>query len=128
MFATKSLVTLALAAIAFAAPNAPRQLEEGATCAYVVTPSSSADGINISEELNFTIGREIAIEADSPIFNGGLSPVENADGSFTATGTIAADSLTAEQLKALVTSWPGKMLDGLPRNGLTWTVDAVTCE
>ncbi|KAJ8073912.1 hypothetical protein AAF712_003334 [Marasmius tenuissimus] len=128
MFASKSLFVLLLTAVAFAAPSARRQLEEGATCAYVVTPSSSADGINVAEELNFTIGREIADEADSGIFNGGLSPEPNGDGSFTATGTISADSLTADQLKELVTAWPGKTLEGLPKNGLTWKVVQVTCE
>ncbi|KAK1227495.1 hypothetical protein PQX77_009509 [Marasmius sp. AFHP31] len=128
MLASQSFFVLILAAVAFAAPNARRQLEEGATCAYVVTPSSSADGINVAEELNFTIGREIAVEAQSGIFNGGLSPEPNADGSFTATGTISADSLTADELKELVTGWPGKTLEGLPKNGLTWEVVQVTCE
>ncbi|KAL0566413.1 hypothetical protein V5O48_015605 [Marasmius crinis-equi] len=129
MLATKSLVALALTAATLAAPNVRRQLEEGATCAYVVTPSSSAEGINLTEELNFIVGFEIAVESGSPIFNGGLTPVANADGSYTATGTISAEDLTSDELKDLVIAWPGKALQGLPKNGpLTWTVDDVTCD
>ncbi|KAG7094658.1 hypothetical protein E1B28_005481 [Marasmius oreades] len=130
MVAFKSLIVLAFAAVTLGAPNVRRQLEEGADCTYVVTPSANADGINLSSEVNFMIGDEVAIETNGPIFNGGLKASVNEDGSVTVSGKIAADNLKADELKALLTSWPGNVtLHGLPQNGnLLWTVNSVTCQ
>ncbi|KAF9262330.1 hypothetical protein L218DRAFT_1078091 [Marasmius fiardii PR-910] len=50
-------------------------------------------------------------------------------GDFTPSGKIAASNLEADELKALMMSWLGKKLEGLPANGgLIWTVDNVTCQ
>ncbi|KAJ8085949.1 hypothetical protein PM082_004768 [Marasmius tenuissimus] len=108
MFAFKTILIVVSATVArLAAPKARRQLAE--------------------DEINYIVGSRIASES------GGLNPEHNSNGSYTATGTIAADGLTADELKALVTAWPAssKTLQGLLyENGerLVWVVNAVTCD
>ncbi|KAJ8081563.1 hypothetical protein PM082_007408 [Marasmius tenuissimus] len=130
MVSYKAFITLAFAAVALAAPNARRQAAgEPANCSYVLTPSTTVgDDVNLVSEFNFAIGRTIAIESPShdSIGGSGFTGVDNGDGTFTATGSIGTSAWTADELKAVVTAWPGRSLQGfsIPE----WEVESVTCD
>ncbi|KAL0567378.1 hypothetical protein V5O48_014616 [Marasmius crinis-equi] len=131
MLTFKALVSLALTATTFAASAVRRQEVERAVCDFVFTPTTAPpENFDFVQELNFVVDREITVETDSGVFNPGeLTAVANDDGSYTASGPIASNPLTADQLKDMVEAWPGKELQGLSDNGpLTWTVDSVECE
>ncbi|KAF9269894.1 hypothetical protein L218DRAFT_992574 [Marasmius fiardii PR-910] len=121
---SKQLITFALAAIAFAAPS----FAGLASCDYNMTPSSSAAGIDLTTEFNYVIGRSVAVESPSHDSVGGtpFTGVDNGDGTFTASGVVGTSGLTDDQLKALVTTWPGQSLQGFAVR--SWRVNTVTCQ
>ncbi|KAL0062661.1 hypothetical protein AAF712_010498 [Marasmius tenuissimus] len=119
MFAFKTILIVVSATVArLAAPKARRQLAEDVRHVSIARPPPH-------QLVKLTWFRRS--------ITGGLNPEHNSNGSYTATGTIAADGLTADELKALVTAWPAssKTLQGLLyENGerLVWVVNAVTCD
>ncbi|KAJ8081627.1 hypothetical protein PM082_007473 [Marasmius tenuissimus] len=121
------LALLLVATVAFA--QAERSVAGSpASCSYVFTTSSSVANVDPNTELNYVIGRQIAIESpshDLVYSDSGFTTTTNGDGSFTARGSIATTALTADQLKSLVTAWPGRSLVGSKVS--SWSVDAVNC-
>ncbi|KAK1219055.1 hypothetical protein PQX77_018245 [Marasmius sp. AFHP31] len=136
MVTSKTFVALALAAVAFAAPSrrqiSPPPPEDRAACTYVMTPNppvvddSTLDG---DHEFDFTIATGIAVESPSQIgwvFGAPLPWVHNVDGSYEVNATTASNGLSADEVKALVTAWPGRSLPG--RFVAEWEVGSVTCQ
>ncbi|KAL0574365.1 hypothetical protein V5O48_007588 [Marasmius crinis-equi] len=131
MISSKSLFILAITAAAFATSNAidRRQLGGDVTCDYVVRPSGPVDGVDLTTEFNYAIGRTIAIESPSqdtlPV-DRNATAVDNGDGTFTVNAQSATSGLTSDELKGLVTSWVGRALIGFSQT--FWVVDSVACE
>ncbi|KAJ8081580.1 hypothetical protein PM082_007425 [Marasmius tenuissimus] len=52
--------------------------------------------------------------------------IHNTDGSYEVNATTASNGLSADELKAIVTAWPGSTLQG--RFVAEWEVGSVTCQ
>ncbi|KAK1225685.1 hypothetical protein PQX77_011351 [Marasmius sp. AFHP31] len=138
MVSSKAFVALALAAMAFAAPSNEAKLRrqnepsEPITCSYVLTPNPPlGDDANLTDrEFSLAISRQIATESPSHVawIFGTLPWVHNADGTYTVEATTATDGLTANQLKVLVTAWPGRGQTLQGRLVPEWKVNSVVCQ
>ncbi|KAL0061848.1 hypothetical protein AAF712_011290 [Marasmius tenuissimus] len=108
MVASKAFVTLVLAVVALAAPSR-RQItepppEDRVTCTYVLTP-------------------------DPPVVDDSTLDGDHKfdwNGSYEVNATTASNGLSADELKAIVTAWPGSTLQG--RFVVEWEVGSVTCQ
>ncbi|KAL0061859.1 hypothetical protein AAF712_011301 [Marasmius tenuissimus] len=135
MVASKAFVTFALAAVALAAPSR-RQIEEPppedrATCTYVMTPNPPVvDDSTLDNDAEFTFTIGVRLANDSPtqiawVFDNPLPWVHNEDGSYEVNATTAFNGLSADEVKAIVTAWPGQILPG--RFVPEWAVGSVVC-
>ncbi|KAK1225686.1 hypothetical protein PQX77_011352 [Marasmius sp. AFHP31] len=154
MVASKVLVALALTAVALAAPSR-RQItepppEDRVTCTYVLTPDppvvddSTLDG---DHELDWNCHRKpkrnwlgirgslshhpiaslTVIDILASKYQGTPVPwIHNTDGSYDVNATTASNGVSADELKAIVTAWPGLTLPG--RFVAEWEVGSVTCQ
>lgn len=133
MFSSKFLalftaLVVAIVGSASAFPLANRQTPVGPLCHYTLTPSSPfPPEADLETEMNYAIGRELAVEAPSHTINGGgCTAAAQGDGTYKADCNDAAVGLTDAETAALIETWTGKVIQGFAVP--SWTIDEVHCD
>ncbi|KAF9269886.1 hypothetical protein L218DRAFT_939013 [Marasmius fiardii PR-910] len=105
-----------------------------ASCKWCLTPSASPStvGPNLTIEFNVSLGpRRKSLTAKSPLRVQAMMLLgtefigqDNGDGTFNALGVAGTSGLDNDELKALVTAWPGRSFPGF--SVPSWEVNTAT--
>ncbi|RDB18942.1 hypothetical protein Hypma_014291 [Hypsizygus marmoreus] len=120
MFFSKVFVALAAIVVVAASP-----VKRAAICSYILTPTTAVSG-DLTTDFNFALGRALVndLPDGSLVYAPGTTYTDNGDGTYSVESAFSSESVTDEEIAAIITGWAGETLPGFTTD---WHVDTVTC-